>query len=105
MIEEFFMHKHAKKVVEFSPALKGTQQNILHLLLQYAPFVPPKFILKRKDLTKETLNALDVDGNTPLLKCAQRNSKNNLRRVFASKNVKGEEQTTKKTAAGEISPN
>ena len=48
MVEEFFMNKHAKKLVELDTKLVDTNQNIAHLLLQYAPFVHPKFILKRK---------------------------------------------------------
>ena len=48
-----------------------------------------KFMLKRKDLTRETLNATDEDGDSPLLKCAKRNSRQSVYRVFVSKNVKG----------------
>ena len=51
MIEEFFMNKHAKKLVELDVKLLDTQQTIAHLLLQYAPYVHPKFILKRKGKT------------------------------------------------------
>ena len=89
MVEEFFQHKSAKKLLEFGTALKGSNQNLVHLMLQYCPYLPPKFMLKRKDLTKEALNAVDMDGNTPLLKCAQRNSKATMYKVFVSKNVKG----------------
>ena len=59
MIEEFFQNKHSKKLIEFGVRLEDTEQNMLHLLLQYAPTVPPKFMLKRKDLSRETLNAQD----------------------------------------------
>ena len=48
MIEEFFMNKHAKKLIELDAKLLDTDQNIPRLLLQYAPYVHPKFILKRK---------------------------------------------------------
>ena len=50
MVEEFFMNKHAKKLVELDTKLVDTNQNIAHVLLQYAPFVHPKFILKRKGM-------------------------------------------------------
>ena len=53
MVEEFFMNKHAKKLVELDTKLVDTNQNIAHLLLQYAPFVHPKFILKRKGISIE----------------------------------------------------
>ena len=53
MVEEFFMNKHAKKLVELDTKLVDTNQNIAHLLLQYAPFVHPKFILKRKGIVIE----------------------------------------------------
>lgn len=86
MIEEFFMSKHAKKLLDLSTALNDTGENVLHLLFRHAPSVPPKFVLKRKDLTKEILNALDAKGLSPVLGC----SKQTLSKIFASKNVKGE---------------
>ena len=88
-MEDFFQNKHSKKLIEFNSKLKPTGQNLLHLMLQYSPTVPPKFMLKRKDLTKETLNATDENGDSPLLKCAKRNSRQSVYRVFVSKNVKG----------------
>ena len=48
MIEEFFMNKHAKKIIDLNTRLLNTDQTITQLLLQYAPYVHPKFILKRK---------------------------------------------------------
>ena len=92
MVEEFFQHKQAKKSLDFEVSLKGSDQNLVHLMLQYCPYIPPKFLLKRKDLTKEALNKQDMDGNTPLLKCAQRNSKATMYKVFVSKNVKGKQE-------------
>ena len=56
MVEEFFMNKHAKKLVELDSKLLDTHQNIAHLLLQYAPFVHPKFILKRKGRSRTRTN-------------------------------------------------
>ena len=55
MIEEFFMNKHAKKLVELDVKLLDTKQTIIHLLLQYAPYVHPKFILKRKGKTMKII--------------------------------------------------
>ena len=88
-MEDFFQNKHSKKLIEFNSRLKSTGQNLLHLMLQYSPTVPPKFMLKRKDLTPETLNATDENGDSPLLRCAKRNSRQSVYRVFVSKNVKG----------------
>lgn len=94
MVEEFFQNKHSKKLIEFHIQLKTTGQNLLHLMLQYSPTVPPKFMLKRKDLTKETLNSVDDRGDSPLLMCARRNSRQSMYRVFVSKNVKGNQTET-----------
>ena len=47
MIQEFFMHKTAKNSIDFNATLNDTKQNIVHLLLNFAPLVPPKFLLKR----------------------------------------------------------
>ena len=58
IVEEFFMHKKAKVNIEFDSVLNETQENIVHLLLNYSPYVAPKFLLKRNDLTKELLNAI-----------------------------------------------
>ena len=52
------MHKKAKVNIEFDPILNETQENIVHLLLNYSPYVAPKFLLKRDDLTRELLNAI-----------------------------------------------
>ena len=92
-MEDFFQNKHSKKLIEFNSRLKSTGQNLLHLMLQYSPTVPPKFMLKRKDLTPETLNATDENGDSPLLRCAKRNSRHSVYRVFVSKNVKGKCRT------------
>ena len=89
MTEDFFMNKNAKKLLEFSPTLFKSGENIVHLLLRYAPFVHPKFVLKRKDLEKSVLDAKDVDGFTPLLRAAEKNNRTAVQRVLASKNVKG----------------
>merc|ERR1712038_319930 len=88
MIEEFFMNKHAKKLVELNVKLLDTNQTITHLLLQYAPYVHPKFILKRKDFTQEMLNAKDKAGHHPLLYLASRNSRPTIKKILSSKNVK-----------------
>ena len=55
------MHKKAKVNIEFDSVLNETQENIVHLLLNYSPYVAPKFLLKRNDLTKELLNAIGND--------------------------------------------
>ena len=47
-------------------------KNAIELPIQYSPTVPPKFMLKRKDLTRETLNATDDAGDSPLLRCIDR---------------------------------
>jgi ankyrin repeat protein len=88
MVEEFFMNKNAKKTIDFTSALNETKETIPHLLLQYAPYVHPKFLLKRKDITKEILNAVDVDGNTPLLHVAARNNIHTISHILSSKAVK-----------------
>ena len=78
MVEDFFQNRHSKKLIEFSPRLKSGGQNLLHLMLQYSPTVPPKFMLKRKDLSKETLNAADDGGDSPLLR-SNKDGKDHLR--------------------------
>ena len=62
------MHKKAKVNIEFDPILNETQENIVHLLLNYSPYVAPKFLLKRDDLTRELLNAI----GKYLCKCSPR---------------------------------
>ncbi len=88
MVEEFFMNKTAKKCIDFEATLHESKESIAHLLLQYAPFVHPKFLLKRKDLTKEILNKIDAEGNTPLLHVASRNNMHTVRHILTSKAVK-----------------
>lgn len=88
MVEEFFMNKKAQKSVDLKATLKDSQETIAHLLLQYAPFVNPKFLLKRKDLTRELLNSVDKDGNTPLLHVASRNNVHTVNHILTSKTVK-----------------
>ncbi len=88
MVEDFFMNKNSKKLLDFTSCLKETKQTISHLLLAYAPYVPPKFLLKRKDLTREMLNTIDVNGNTPVLHAAMRNSIHTVSAVLNSKAVK-----------------
>lgn len=85
MVEEFFMNKIAKTSIDFSVALCESKETIAHLLLQYAPFVHPKFLLKRKDLTMEILNAVDAEGNTPLLHVASRNNMHTVHHILTSK--------------------
>ena len=88
MVEEFFMNKHAKKLVDMTTRVSPTGHTICHLMLQFAPFIHPKFLLKRKDFTRELLNALDNDGSSALMHLASKNSKPTLRKIFANKNVK-----------------
>ena len=79
MVEEFFMNKTAKTCIDFTTTLKDSKNTIAHLLLQYAPYVHPKFLLKRKDLTMELLNSVNAEGNTPLLHVASRNNMHTVR--------------------------
>ena len=88
MVEDFFMNKSAKKLIDFTTTLIDTKESITHLLLQYAPFVHPKFVLKRKDLTKEIINALNANGETPLLHVASRNNMHTVRHILAAKSIK-----------------
>lgn len=88
MVEEFFMNKKAQKSIDLKATLKDSQETIAHLLLQYAPYVNPKFLLKRKDLTKDLLNAVDKDGNTPLLHVASRNNVYTVNHILTSKAIK-----------------
>ena len=48
-----------------------------------------QYVLKRKDLTKDALNALDCDGISPLLGCAIRGNSPTIAKVLANKAVKG----------------
>ena len=82
MVEEFFMNKTAKTCIDFTSTLKDSKETIAHLLLQYAPYVHPKFLLKRKDLTIELLNSVNSEGNTPLLHVASRNNMHTVRYVY-----------------------
>ena len=82
------MNKTAKKLIDFTSSLIDTKETITHLLLQYAPFVPPKFVLKRKDLTKEIINAVNANGETPLLHVASRNNMHTVRHILNAKAVK-----------------
>ena len=82
------MNKHAKKLLNFEAKVTSTGQTICHLLLQFAPFVHPKFLLKRKDFTKEIFNAKDNQGYSALLYLASKNSKPTIKKILASKNVR-----------------
>ncbi len=85
-MEEFFQNKHSKKQVDLSSSLASTGENLAHLLFLYAPYVHPKFILKRKDPNlKEVLSSKDKLGSSPLLRVAQIDSKVVLHRILASK--------------------
>ena len=88
IVEEFFMHKVAKQEIDLSLTIKDTKQNIAHLMLNYAPFVPAKFLLKRKDITMDLLNAKDSNGNTPLLHAASRNNGHTVRQILYCQNIK-----------------
>ncbi|XP_040571104.1 uncharacterized protein [Lepeophtheirus salmonis] len=88
-VEEFFMNKYSKINIDLSAKIHSSGENIAHLLIQYLPDVHPKFILKRKDLTFEVLNAQESrNGNSPFLHCAMRNNKFSLKRLLRSKAVK-----------------
>ncbi len=94
IVEEFFQNKHSKKLLDLSVAIKSTDENLTHLLFSYAPYVHPKFVLKRKDANlKEVLNARDANGDTPLLKLARRDCGLVLHRILESKAVKGRKET------------
>ena len=73
MVEEFFMNKHAKKLIDLNAKVLPGGQTICHLMLQFAPFVHPKFLLKRKDFTKDMLNALDANGSSAMMYLALHN--------------------------------
>ena len=88
IVEEFFMHKVAKQEIDLSLTIKDTKQNIAHLMLNYAPYVPAKFLLKRKDITMDLLNAKDSNGNTPLLHAASRNNGHTVRQILYCQNIK-----------------
>ena len=79
MVEEFFMNRIAKTCLDFTVKLNDSKDTIAHLLLQYSPFVHPKFLLKRKDLTMELLNSVNAEGNTPLLHVASKNNMHTVR--------------------------
>ncbi len=89
-MEEFFQNKHSKKQVDLSARLKSTGENLAHLLFLYAPYVHPKFILKRKDANlREVLATADDGGATPVLRVAQGDRRVVLHRILANKAVKG----------------
>ncbi len=69
--------------------IHGLGETVIHLLFRYSPFVHPKFVLKRKDLTFEALNAVDNEGYSAALRCAARNRGQAVHKVLSSKNVKG----------------
>ena len=79
MVEEFFMNKISKNCIDLTTTLNDSKDTVAHLLLQYAPYVDPKFLLKRKDLTMELLNSVNAEGNTPLLHVASRNNMHTVR--------------------------
>jgi len=86
IIEEYLTNRNSKNTIHFnSDTIKETKQTIPHLLFQYCPTVHPKFILKRKDLTPDIMNAVDYHGNTSLLKCCIQNSRDTVRRLLSSK--------------------
>merc|ERR1712106_407091 len=86
IVEEYLTNRNSKNTIHFnSDTIKDTKQTIPHLLFQYCPTVHPKFILKRKDLTPEIINAVDHHGNTSLLKCSIQNSRDTVRRLLSSK--------------------
>ena len=88
MVEEFFMNKSAKKTIDFNVILRESKETLVHILFRYLPYVHPKFILKRKDFTINTFNALDSDGNTALLRAASRNNVYTVNHILCSKVVK-----------------
>ena len=89
MSEDFFAHKHSKKLLEFTPTVASTDENVLHLLLRHAPFLHPRLVLKRKDLSEAVLGSRDSEGFTPLLRAAHEDNRAAVQRVLASKNVRG----------------
>jgi hypothetical protein len=89
MVEELFANKHSKKALDLSWRLSATGQTLVHVLFEFCPFTHPKFVLKRKDLTAAVLNAADAKGRSPLLRCAQRNARQIIRKILANKAVKG----------------
>ena len=79
-------------MVDLRARLVDNLMTPFHLMVLYAPFVPPKYVLKRKDVTREIVNAQDQYGNSPLLKAAARGSSGTIAKIFASKNAKGSER-------------
>eukprot|EP00095_Tigriopus_kingsejongensis_P006851 maker-scaffold176_size284796-snap-gene-0.15 protein:Tk06851 transcript:maker-scaffold176_size284796-snap-gene-0.15-mRNA-1 annotation:"hypothetical protein COCHEDRAFT_1105320" len=65
-----------------------SQETAFHILLRLSPQIHPKFILKRKDLTKEVLNARDVNNNSALMTAAMKNRPAKVEKILGSKNVK-----------------
>ena len=60
VVEEYLTNRNSKNTVSFATdVIRETRQTVPHLLLQFCPAVHPKFLLKRKDLTREVINALD----------------------------------------------
>lgn len=88
IVEELFMNKHSKKLLDLGCVISETKENIVHLFFRYiTPFVHPKFVLKRKDLTKAWLNATDQEGLTPILDCAVRNNSFTISRILSNKSI------------------
>ncbi len=89
-MEEFFQNKHSKKQVDLSARLASTGENLAHLLFLYAPYVHPKFVLKRKDANlREVLGTADSSGATPALRVAQGGGRRiTLHRILISKAVR-----------------
>lgn len=89
VVEEFFMHKHAKKYLDLKVRLIDSQESTFHLLLKYCPQIPPKFILKRKDIDKNVVNAKDNFGTSALMKALWEKRSSTVEKILASKNIKG----------------
>ncbi|XP_059099295.1 uncharacterized protein LOC131893315 [Tigriopus californicus] len=82
------MHKHAKKYLDLKVRLIDSQESTFHLLLKYCPQVPPKFILKRKDVDKDVVNAKDNLGTSALMKALWDKRSSTVEKILASKNIR-----------------
>jgi len=85
IVEEYFNNRNSKKDIYFHKVVRDTKQTLLFLLFLYCPSVSPKVVLKRKDLGKEVVNAVDSKGNTALMASCQANCRDTVRRLLSSK--------------------
>ena len=85
IVEEFFNNRNSKKEINFQKTLRDTKQTLPFLLFLHCPSIRPGVLLKRKDLKKEDLNAIDSKGNTALMACCLANCRETVRLLLSSK--------------------